>query len=270
MTENSTDTNGRTRLLRPGENKRNNDNDNDDDDVERGRPKEPWKGELVKSIVYAGLDAIVTCFSLISSISAGHLSSVDVLVLGFANLVADGISMGFGDFISSGTENDVAAKERAVTKWDVTNHITPQLMELLQKYQMLGMSTEDAATVVRIFAKYKDILVDEKMMAQKGILPPEEAYKPWKNGLVTFAAFIFFGSAPLLSFIILIPFTDSEIIKFVGACVLSGISLALLGITKAKIVGQSYVGSAMVTVLNGAIAASAAYGLGWTLRNVAG
>lgn len=40
-----------------------------------GRPKEPWKGEVVKSIVYAGLDAIVTSFSLISSISAGHLSS---------------------------------------------------------------------------------------------------------------------------------------------------------------------------------------------------
>lgn len=34
---------------------------------------------------------------------------VDVLVLGFANLVADGISMGFGDFMSSSSEKDVAA-----------------------------------------------------------------------------------------------------------------------------------------------------------------
>lgn len=40
-----------------------------------GRPQEPWKGDFVKSIVYGGLDAIVTSFSLISSISAGHLSS---------------------------------------------------------------------------------------------------------------------------------------------------------------------------------------------------
>lgn len=39
------------------------------------RPKEPWKGEYVRSIVYAGLDAIITSFSLISSISAGRLSS---------------------------------------------------------------------------------------------------------------------------------------------------------------------------------------------------
>lgn len=49
------------------------------DHIEEGtnnkRPKEPWKKEYVKSIVYAGLDAIVTSFSLISSISGGHLSS---------------------------------------------------------------------------------------------------------------------------------------------------------------------------------------------------
>ncbi|PQP92850.1 uncharacterized protein Pyn_36986 [Prunus yedoensis var. nudiflora] len=112
------------------------------------RPKEPWKGEYAKSILYAGLDAIVTCFSLISSISASRISSVDVLVLGFANLVADGISIGFGDFMSSSNEKDVAAKERAVTERDVANHSGPEgLVELLRRYQALGMDVDDATTV---------------------------------------------------------------------------------------------------------------------------
>lgn len=133
------------------------------------RPKEPWKGEFVKSIVYAGLDAIVTSFSLISSISAGRLTSgrlrisfmllidlmnltfgciaVDVLVLGFANLVADGISMGFGDYVSSSTEKDVAAKERCVAKWDVENEGGNQQEELARRYEELGMNPSDAAMV---------------------------------------------------------------------------------------------------------------------------
>ncbi|GMY09446.1 protein CCC1-like [Fagus crenata] len=243
-------------------------------DLERdgasGRPKEPWKGEFVKSIVYAGLDAIVTCFSLISSISATRYSSADVLVLGFSNLVADGISMGFGDFVSSSTEKDVAAKERAVTAWDVTNHSGTEQEELLRQYQALGMNINDATTVVNIFAKYKDILVDEKMMAHKGILPPDEADKPWKNGLVTFVTFLVFGSAPLLSFIILIPFTNSDSVKFVGACILSALALALLGIAKAKIAGQNYAFSMAITLFNGAIAAAAAYTLGSVLKDVAG
>lgn len=124
--------------------------------------------------------------------------------------------------------------------------------------------------MVNIFAKYKDIFVDEKMMAHKGILPPDEADKPWKNGLVTFAAFLVFGSAPLLSFIILIPFTNNDSIKFVGACILSALALALLGMAKAKIAGQNYAFSMAITLFTGAIAAAAAYTLGSLLKNVAG
>ncbi|KAK9273147.1 hypothetical protein L1049_017954 [Liquidambar formosana] len=108
------------------------------------------------------------------------------------------------------------------------------------------------------------------MMAQKGMLPPDKSEKPWKNGLVTFVAFLVFGSAPLLSFIILIPFTESDTVKFVGACVLSMLALALLGTAKAKIAGQNYVFSMAITVLIGTAAAAAAYAIGWTLRNIAG
>nr|GEV04331.1 membrane protein of ER body-like protein [Tanacetum cinerariifolium] len=233
------------------------------------RPKEPWKGELVKSIVYAGLDAIVTSFSLISSISAGSLSSVDVLVLGFANLVADGISMGFGDYVSSNTEQDVAAKERLVTEWEVTNRRKRQKEALLDRYRALGMNIEDATTVVNIFAKYGDIMVDEKML-QDGTFTPDEGEKPWKKGLITFGSFLVFGSAPILAFIILIPFTRNDTHKFIGACILSALALVALGIAKAKIAGQNYAMSAGGTLLNGAIAGFAAYAIGWVLRDVAG
>lgn len=197
-------------------------------------------------------------------------SAVDVLVLGFANLVADGISMGFGDFMSTSTERDMAAHERLITEWEVTNHRRTQEQELLKKYQDLGMNINDATTVVGILAKYKDILVDEKMVNEKGMLPPDQTEKPWKNGLVTFAAFIIFGCAPLLAFIILIPFTNDDTHKFIGACVLSALALALLGAAKAKTVGQNYMVSVGITLFNGAIAGAAAYGIGWTLRNVAG
>lgn len=123
---------------------------------------------------------------------------------------------------------------------------------------------------MNIFAKYRDIMIEEKMAVQKGLLPPDQADKPWKNGLITFAAFIVFGCAPLLAFIVLIPFTNNDTYKFIGACVFSAVALALLGIAKAKIAGQNYALSAGITLFNGLIAGAAAYGIGWTLRNVAG
>ena len=72
---------------------------------------------------------------------------VDVLVLGIANLVADGISMGFGDYMSTSTEREVAAKERLIMEWDVTNYCGPQKLELLQYYQARGMDVHDATMV---------------------------------------------------------------------------------------------------------------------------
>ncbi|XP_058104743.1 uncharacterized protein LOC131248480 isoform X1 [Magnolia sinica] len=132
------------------------------------------------------------------------------------------------------------------------------------------MDPEDVSTVVSIFSKYKDIMVHEKMALQKGMLPPNQMDKPWKSGVTTFAAFLFFGSIPLLSFIILIPFTHSKTVTFTGACVLSALALTLLGLAKAKIAGQNYVLSVIVTLSNGAVAATSAYFIGWALRNVAG
>ncbi|KAK4411349.1 hypothetical protein Sango_0207900 [Sesamum angolense] len=196
------------------------------------RPKGPWKGEFVKSVVYAGLDAIVTSFSLISSISAGHLSS--------------------GQY-----RERCCCQERSVTEWDVENRRRSQQEELVQRYQALGMHAADAAMaglllttfVARLSAysaKYPDILVDEKM-AGRGI-----------------------QSADQNAFIILIPFTNDDKIKFIGACVLSAVALALLGLAKAKIAARTTPISMGITLFNGAIAGLAAYAIGWSLRNVAG
>ncbi|ESW11917.1 hypothetical protein PHAVU_008G070000 [Phaseolus vulgaris] len=234
------------------------------------RPREPWKGKYVKSIVFAGLDAIITCFSLISSINASTRSSGHVLVLGFSNLVADAISMGFGDSVSASSEQEVIIEERKVTEWDVNNQRKKEQSELVNHYQALGMDCNDATMVVNIFTKYNDILVDQRMVADKGVLPADQEVKHWKNGLVTFASFMLFGSAPLLSFIILIPFTDNDSIKFLSACLVSALALALLGVAKARIAGQNIIFSAAVTLFSGAIAAASAYLVGWLLKHLAG
>ncbi|CAI8613085.1 unnamed protein product [Vicia faba] len=241
-------------------------------DIERKseRPKEPWRGEYVKSIVYGGLDAIITCFSLISSISATTSSSGNVLVLGFANLVADAISMGFGDIVSASSERDVTMEERRVTEWDVLNSRENEQRDLVRYYQSLGMDYNDATAVVNIFTKYNDILVDQRMAADKGMLPADQEKKPWKNGLVTFASFMVFGSIPLLSFIILIPFTDNDSVKFVSACLVSSLGLALLGVARARIAGQNMMLTTGVTLFSGVIAGAAAYLVGWLLKHVAG
>jgi VIT family protein len=48
----------------------------------------------IRDIVYGAADGIVTTFAVVAGVAGGSLSTVAVLVVGVANLAADGLSMG--------------------------------------------------------------------------------------------------------------------------------------------------------------------------------
>ena len=55
----------------------------------------------LKSIIYGGLDGIVTTFAVVAGVAGASLNSNIILILGLANLIGDGISMAIGDYLSS-------------------------------------------------------------------------------------------------------------------------------------------------------------------------
>src|SRR3989344_9618638 len=69
-------------------------------------------GRSLKSVVYGGLDGIITTFAVVAGVAGASLSANIVLILGFANLIGDGISMAVGDYLSSKSENEYYHKEK--------------------------------------------------------------------------------------------------------------------------------------------------------------
>lgn len=55
--------------------------------------------------------------------------------LGFANLIADGISMGLGDYLSDCTEHDYAGNEQRIAKWECKNDLHAQAVGTVQVYE---------------------------------------------------------------------------------------------------------------------------------------
>ncbi|CAM6117882.1 unnamed protein product [Calypogeia fissa] len=242
-----------------------------DYEAENERPAEVGiGGSYVKSIVYGGLDAIVTSFALVASVSGSGIGSGAVLVLGLANLIADGISMGFGDYLSTTTEQNYAANEQKIADWEVERDLHAQAINMVEVYEMNGMEKSDAEEVVKIFSKYKDLLVEQKMTMQDGLLPPDEEEEAWKNGIVTFVSFLGFGCTPILAYVILSPFTNNVHVKFASACLVTALALIVLGIAKARISGGKYLSSALTVLSNGGFAAAAAYAISWGLTNLLG
>jgi VIT1/CCC1 family predicted Fe2+/Mn2+ transporter len=63
----------------------------------------------IRDVVYGANDGVITTFAVVAGVTGGTLAPITVLVLGFANLLADGLSMGVGNYL--GIRSDERVRE---------------------------------------------------------------------------------------------------------------------------------------------------------------
>ncbi len=73
-------------------------------------------GTYIGNFVYGANDGIVTTFAVVAGATGALLSPGVVIILGLANLLADGFSMGASNFLAVRTEHDLAKKETGFTE----------------------------------------------------------------------------------------------------------------------------------------------------------
>ncbi|MDF1825389.1 MAG: VIT1/CCC1 transporter family protein [Verrucomicrobiales bacterium] len=233
---------------------------------EGGEPHRSGGGQYIKSFVYGGLDGTITTFAVVAGVAGASLSSNVILILGFANLIADGIAMAFGDFLSTRAEQQYHASERRREEWELESYPEGEKQELVEIYQEKGLSEEDATTLVEILEKHPKVMVDTMMVLELGIF--EEHESPLKNGLVTFTAFVLFGFVPLLIFV-LMHFTGWEFEGMPWACLLTGLTLFGLGVAKSRFAAGAWWRAGAEMLLLGGLAAVAAFFVGKALESLA-
>lgn len=76
------------------------------------RASTPKKASLLRDAVLASSDGIITTFAVIAGSQGANLSTQVILILGFANLFADGISMAAGNYLGIKSEIDLEHAEK--------------------------------------------------------------------------------------------------------------------------------------------------------------
>jgi len=66
----------------------------------------------LRDVVYGANDGVITTFAVVAGVTGGTLAPVTVLVLGVANLLADGLSMGSGTTSESARMTRVREAQR--------------------------------------------------------------------------------------------------------------------------------------------------------------
>lgn len=216
----------------------------------------------VRDWIYGGIDGAVTTFAVVSGVAGAELSATIVLILGFANLIADGFSMAASNFLGTRAELEDYQRLKKIEYRHVEQFPEGEREEIRQIYKKKGFTGEELEKAVGLITADKDRWVQAMLTEEYGL--PAEIRSPWKAALSTFSAFIICGLVPLISYL----FTAAN--AFLISSVLTGITFFLIGSVKSRWSTSSWLRSGAETFIVGSLAAALAYAVGVLLKDLAG
>lgn len=218
-------------------------------------------GAFVGDLVYGANDGLVTTFAVVAGATGAALSSNIVLILGFANLIADGLSMAIGNYLSIKSEQEYQKGQRKKEEWEIENLRPIEEHEIREIYKKKGFKGQDLERAIEIVTSDKNIWISDMMKDELGIIEENQS-NPTKHGAATFLAFILAGSVPLLSFVLGLPVATAVPVS-VG---LTAATLFIVGALRSLISPLKWYRAGLEILLVGGIAALAAYFTGGILK----
>ena len=215
--------------------------------------------------IYGSIDGAITTFAIVAGVMGASLPSVIILILGFANLFADGFSMAAANYQASKARNEFIEMKRKQEEWEIDNLEEQEKEEIRDIYKEKGFKDKLLEDVVRIITSRRKVWIDTMMKEELGLI--EDGKNPMQSSVSTFVGFNIIGLIPLIPFMIFMIIgieVNSEAFVYSTVSVLA--AFFLVGMIKGKIVKKSMLYSGISTLIIGGIAAVVAYLVGYGLN----
>lgn len=224
--------------------------------------------EYLGEFVYGGIDGAVTTFAVVAGAVGADLSISVILILGFANLLADGFSMSVGAYLSTKSEIDTFEKHKKIEEAEVEEVPEIEREEIREIYRNKGFEGELLDRVVEVITSDKDRWVDTMMKEELEMV--RESKSPFKVGLVTYISFVVVGLIPLLAYLFGDP-SEADNSMFWISCSMTSIAFAIVGWLKAYVTQTHRLRAIAETLFLGASAAAVAFFVGdWLEKLIVG
>jgi len=221
------------------------------------------KPNLISDAVLGGIDGCVTTFAVVSGALGAGFSSTVALILGFANLIADGFSMAVSNYESIKAQQDFTESVRLDEQEHIDKIPVGEKEEIRQIFHKKGFTGDVLDKIVETIISDKKLWIDTMLTEEHGL--QKNNLNPLKSGITTFTAFIFVGTIPLLPF--LAPYLEMKS-QFIISASLAGLMFFLIGAMKNYLFSKPVLSSGLKTLATGGIAASLAFITGYILRVV--
>ncbi|MGE3316909.1 MAG: VIT1/CCC1 transporter family protein, partial [Planctomycetaceae bacterium] len=203
-----------------------------------------------------------------SGVIGAELSTNIVLILGLANLIADGFSMAIGNYLGTKAEQEAIQRARKIEESHVDQIPDGEVEEIRQIFRQKGFEGKLLERAVEVITGDRKLWVETMLKEEWGLsLSP---VSPARSGLATFAAFVVVGFVPLFPFTISSLLDLSDRTAFALSIGFTAVTFFGVGVLKAKYVAESWFRAGFETLLMGGGAAILAYLVGLALRGFGG
>ncbi|KAM9987685.1 hypothetical protein ACTFIZ_003057 [Dictyostelium cf. discoideum] len=248
------------------------------DEEDRKEPHKEESGEFIKSIVFGGLDGIMTTFAIVAAATGAGLTRGVILIIAFANLLGDAIGMAVGDYVSEIAEEDQLKLEYKKLEQDIDNNPDEQKSILIELYEKKGFTNSQASRIVELLFPYRKTVTSIMMMEEHGATIDDDDsdeegnssinYGPIKSALVTFTSFLVCGGIPLLAYLCSGHYNSQGEFDsiFIISIALFVFVLFLLGCFKGYVSNKNWFISGIQMLINGAITTLVAFWIGYGIE----
>jgi len=219
--------------------------------------------EYLAQFVYGGIDGCVTTFAVVAGAVGANLESSVIIILGFANLLADGFSMSVGAYLSAKSERESYDKHKRTEYYEIEHFPEVEKQEVRDAYRAKGFDGELLEQIVEVIIKDKDRWADDMMANELQLV--KDSKSPVAVGVVTYTSFLIIGLIPLSVYLwdYLLGFPGDV---FLWACLLTFTGFSLIGFLKSYVTGVNRWRGVLETLLLGALAAGVAFIVGDVLE----
>ena len=218
------------------------------------------KPSYLRDWVLGGIDGALTTFAIVAGVAGAGLAHSVVIILGIANLLADGISMAAGNYSGVKAENDALKSVRDMEFRHIEQAPDGEREEVRQIFSKKGFKADDLERAVDIITKSKDRWVDFMLVEEFGL--PHNARPPMPASAATFVAFVICGSVPL------IPYLFRSESAFFAASIATGFVFFGIGALKSKWTNAAWWRSGLETLIIGSGAATVAFFVGYYIEKL--
>lgn len=217
----------------------------------RERLARPPSRNYLRDFIYGGIDGAVTTFAIVAGVEGAGFSQTVIIVLGIANILADGFSMAASNYSGTKADVDNILRLREIEKRHIERVPEGEREEVRQILYAKGIREPVLEQAVIAVTSDEKTWIDLMLVDEYGVSPNSSA--PLKAALATFVAFMLCGSIPLLPFLIAIP--D----PFFVTIVTTAATFFAIGAAKSRWTSTPWWRSGLETLLIGAGAAAIAY-----------